>query len=113
MATKIVLKTTFEAEKVIQPIFTGGSVSLDHGAKILATTLGEDVVLTDLTTGKNLAKIEGDGEAVSTLTRKKYLSRHRVDLYSNQMPVYSNPLRVSPHRRLAVLVPADLCLEVF
>ncbi|KAH8891296.1 WD40 repeat-like protein [Thozetella sp. PMI_491] len=68
MATKLALKTTFEADKVIQPIFTGGSVALDNGAKLLATTLGEDAVLTNLTTGRHIAKIEGDGEPISTLT---------------------------------------------
>lgn len=59
MATKLPYKTTFEPERVIQPIFTGGSVALDNGARILATTLGEDAVLTDLHNGKHYAKIEG------------------------------------------------------
>jgi len=68
MATKLPFKTTFEPERVIQPIFTGGSVALDNDARILATTLGEDAVLTDLTNGKQYAKIEGDGEPISTLT---------------------------------------------
>jgi hypothetical protein len=52
-------KTTFEPEHTIQPIYTGGSVALDHGGRILATTLGEDALLTDLDTGKQLAKIDG------------------------------------------------------
>lgn len=59
MTTKLPFKTTFEPERVIQPIFTGGSVALDNGARILATTLGEDAVLTDLVTGRQYAKIEG------------------------------------------------------
>jgi len=59
MATKLPFKTTFEADKVIQPVFTGGSVGVDNGARVLATTLGEDAVLTDLTTGRRLAIIEG------------------------------------------------------
>ncbi|OHF02823.1 WD repeat domain-containing protein [Colletotrichum orchidophilum] len=68
MASKQPLKTTFEPERVIRPIFTGGSVALDNGAKILATPLGEDVILTNPSNGKHLAKIEGDGETISTLT---------------------------------------------
>lgn len=59
MASKQPLKTTFNVDKTIQPIFTGGAVSLDNGAKILATTLGEDAVLTDPSNGRHIAKIEG------------------------------------------------------
>ncbi|KAK1655253.1 WD repeat domain-containing protein [Colletotrichum phormii] len=68
MASKQPLKTTFEPERAIRPIFTGGSVALDNGAKILATPLGEDAILTNPSNGKHLAKIEGDGETISTLT---------------------------------------------
>jgi U3 small nucleolar RNA-associated protein 13 len=59
MANKAPYKTTFEPEHTIQPIYTGGSVALDLSGRILATTLGEDALLTDLNTGKQLAKIEG------------------------------------------------------
>ncbi|KAJ4167946.1 U3 small nucleolar RNA-associated protein 13 [Fusarium falciforme] len=68
MANKQPLKTTFDVDHVIRPIFTGGSVALDNGARILATVLGEDAILTDPTNGKHLAQIEGDGELISTLT---------------------------------------------
>ena len=61
MAAKAPYKTTFEVDEVIQPIFTGGAVGLDNETRLLATTLGEDAVLTDLATGKLLAKIEGVG----------------------------------------------------
>lgn len=43
-------------------------MALENGARILASTLGEAAVLTELTTGKRLAEIEGDGEPISTLT---------------------------------------------
>ena len=59
MANKSPFKTTFEADEVIRPIFTGGSVALENSARVLATTLGEDAVLTDLKTGKFITKIEG------------------------------------------------------
>ena len=59
MTTKAAYKTTFEVDEVIRPIYTGGAVALDNGSRILATTLGEDAVLTDLATGKLFAKIEG------------------------------------------------------
>lgn len=59
MATKLPHKSTFEVGNVIRPIFTGGAVSLDKSARILATSLGEDAILTDLRNGRHLAKIEG------------------------------------------------------
>ncbi|PHH83794.1 hypothetical protein CDD82_2666 [Ophiocordyceps australis] len=68
MATRQPLKTSFDAHRTIRPIYTGGSVSIDNGAQILATTLGEDAVLTNPSNGKHLAQIEGDGELISTLT---------------------------------------------
>ncbi|KXJ92691.1 WD repeat domain-containing protein [Microdochium bolleyi] len=68
MANKSPYKTTFEVSEVISPIFTGGAISFESGARILATTLGEDAVLTDLKSGKHLTKVEGDGELISTLT---------------------------------------------
>ena len=74
MATKQAAKTTFEVSNVIQPIFTGGSVALENGARILASTLGENAVLTELNTGKRLVEIEGDGEPISTLTSSLSLS---------------------------------------
>jgi U3 small nucleolar RNA-associated protein 13 len=59
MANRTPFRTTFEPEHTIQPIYTGGSVALDQSGRILVTTLGEDALLTDLNTGKQLAKIEG------------------------------------------------------
>lgn len=90
MANKAPYQTTFDSENTIQPIYTGGSVALDQSGRILATSLGEDALLTDLNSGRQLAKIEGvrflrinvsnnytkfcvqDGELISTLTRKPH-----------------------------------------
>lgn len=59
--------TTFEPECTIQPIYTGGDVALDHSGRVLATCLGEDALLTELHTGKILARIDGDGEVLTSL----------------------------------------------
>lgn len=59
MAAKQPLKTTFDVEHVIRPIFTGGSVGIDNNAEILASTIAEDVILTNPANGKHLAQIEG------------------------------------------------------
>jgi U3 small nucleolar RNA-associated protein 13 len=62
------LKTTFEPESVIQPIFTRGNVALSCDGRILASCVEEDTVLTDLHTGVELAKIEGVGSSISRST---------------------------------------------
>ena len=59
MALRTESKTTFEATRVIQPIYTGGSVALSEDGKILATTLGDEALLTNLETGSHLARIDG------------------------------------------------------
>jgi len=59
MASKASTKTTFEADKVISPLYSGGGVALSGDGRVLATCLAEDIVLTDLTTGQRLAQIEG------------------------------------------------------
>lgn len=56
---KITTQTSYEADKVIEPIYTGGAVALASDGRLLVTTLGEDALLTDTTTGQRRAKIEG------------------------------------------------------
>ncbi|KAK1761026.1 WD40-repeat-containing domain protein [Echria macrotheca] len=94
MAARQAPKTTFEVSNVIQPIFSGGSVALDNGARILASTLGENAVLTNLATGRQLAEIEGDGEPISTLTITPSASHLIVCSRSLTMRIYS--LKTSP-----------------
>lgn len=57
--SKINVKTTFDVSKTIQPIHTGGSVSLDHSGRLLATCVGEDAVVVDLESGERLATVDG------------------------------------------------------
>jgi U3 small nucleolar RNA-associated protein 13 len=61
MAQQVQIRTTFEPAKVIQPIFTRGNVAIAEDGRILATCLDEDVLLTDLRSGDELARIEGVG----------------------------------------------------
>ncbi|OAP54930.1 hypothetical protein AYL99_10630 [Fonsecaea erecta] len=67
MATKIQQKTTFEAAKTIEPIFTGGDVSHNASGSFIATCVDEDVLIVNVQTGKVFCRIEGDGEAVTSL----------------------------------------------
>ncbi|KAF7562088.1 hypothetical protein G7046_g2043 [Stylonectria norvegica] len=94
MANKQPLKTSFDVEHVIRPLFTGGSVALDTGARILATVLGEDAVLTDPANGKHLAQVEGDGELISTLTLTPSGSHLIICSRSLSMRIYA--LKRSP-----------------
>ncbi|EGE06063.1 small nucleolar ribonucleoprotein complex subunit [Trichophyton equinum CBS 127.97] len=66
--SKVAVKTTFEVHKTIQPIYTGGSVSLDASGRFLATCVGEDALFIDLETGERLAQIEGDGELITSIS---------------------------------------------
>lgn len=61
MASRNNVLTTFEPDRIIQPIYTGGDVALDRNARVLATCLGDEAVLTDLDSGQTLARLEGVG----------------------------------------------------
>ena len=63
MSSRTRTTTTYEPEHIIQPIYTGGDVVLDRDGRVLATCLGEEAVITDLSTGELLARIEGVREA--------------------------------------------------
>lgn len=123
MANKSAYQTTFEVENTIQPIYTGGSVSLDQSGRILATTLGEDALLTDLNSGRQLAKIEGvsqsqlsllnwaviltfsqDGETISTLTRKC----HCCVPFLVSTDTASDPICVASDHMLSVTIYANI-----
>jgi U3 small nucleolar RNA-associated protein 13 len=89
MAAKPVQNITFEPEKVIQPIYTGGDVSVDSRGRILASCLGEEAILTDLVSGETLARLEGDGEVLTTLRITPDGSHLIVCSRSLSMRIYS------------------------
>ncbi|KAK5137626.1 hypothetical protein LTR08_007921 [Meristemomyces frigidus] len=94
MAYKANYKTTFEPSRVIQPIYTGGSVALSQDGEVLASCLGEEVLLTSLSTGEHLARIDGDGEPITTLALTPDASYLIACSRSLSMRVYA--LRPSP-----------------
>jgi len=67
MATKVNIKTTFEAAKTIEPIYTGGDVSSNSSGTLIATCVDEDVLIVEIRTVKVLCRVEGDGEPVTSL----------------------------------------------
>ena len=70
MAQRATIKTTYEVGRTLKPIYTGGSLSLSEDGRVLAASLGEDVLLTDLTNGKEIGRVEGDDETVTALICK-------------------------------------------
>lgn len=59
------LKTSFAVQKEVDPLYSGGPVSLANG--LLATTLVSDVQISELYTGKRILKITGDDEVITAL----------------------------------------------
>ncbi|GAN02172.1 conserved hypothetical protein [Mucor ambiguus] len=67
---KLLLKTSFKSVKTIESIYTGGKVVITDDAKHLITTLNEDIIVTELDTGKQVYELEGDTEIVTTMAVK-------------------------------------------
>jgi hypothetical protein len=103
MATKAPYRTTFEPEHTIRPIYTGGSVALDNAGRILATTLGEDALLTDLNTGRQLARIEG-----ACLRTQSYELIHMLTIFTGwRSHINSNTFVLSSPRFQVATYPSE------
>ncbi|KIW03218.1 uncharacterized protein PV09_05442 [Verruconis gallopava] len=89
MAPKGKSSVTFAPAKVIQPIFTRGNVALSQDGRILASCLDEDVLLTDLRTGQELARIEGDGEIATSIAITPSASHLIICSRSLSMHIYA------------------------
>ncbi|CAO3661060.1 unnamed protein product [Rhizopus stolonifer] len=68
--SKLVLKTSFKSIKTIESIYNGGKVVVTQDAKLLISTLSEDIIVTEFETGKQVHQLEGDTEMVTTLAVK-------------------------------------------
>lgn len=82
------LKTSFRGQG-IEPFYTGGPVALVDD--LLATTYGDTVVITELSTGNRLMSLEGDGEQITSLALAPSKSHIIICSQSLQMHIYSLP----------------------
>ncbi|KAI8072212.1 WD40-repeat-containing domain protein [Gilbertella persicaria] len=76
-SSKLLLKTSFKSIKTIESIYTGGKVVITKDAKYLISTLNEDIIVTELDTGKQVFELEGDTEIITTMAVKPD-SKHLV-----------------------------------
>ncbi|KAF2474793.1 WD40 repeat-like protein, partial [Lindgomyces ingoldianus] len=108
MAQRQTVRTTYAVDRTLQSIYSGGSVALSEDGCILAACLGEDALLTDIATGAELARIEGDGEVITALALTPSASHLIVCSRSLSMHIYSlmpsdseeNSIRVELSRAL-------------
>ncbi|ORX94019.1 WD40 repeat-like protein [Basidiobolus meristosporus CBS 931.73] len=67
---KLQLKASFKSVRTIESIYTGGKSDVTNDDKLLITTVGEDLEVTDLESGKRVARLAGDSEVVTTFAIK-------------------------------------------
>ncbi|KAF9182509.1 U3 small nucleolar RNA-associated protein 13 [Haplosporangium sp. Z 767] len=63
---KIHLKTSFKSTQTIESIYTGGKVCISQDEQYLITTVGEDIDVIEIKTGKKLWRLKGDTEIITT-----------------------------------------------
>lgn len=107
MAQRSAVKTTYEVDRTLQPIYSGGSLALSGDGRILAASLGEDVLLSDLTTGKELGRVEGDGEAITSLICGFLYWTGAIRLLTWS----SDPIGLTSHNMLAITLDAHFCSQ--
>lgn len=89
MSSKVSVKTTFEATRSIQPIYTGGEISSNAAGSLIATTVEDDILVIDLNSGKPLVRIDGDGESITSLSLSPNSSHLAVCSRSLSMRIYA------------------------
>ncbi|KAF9923420.1 U3 small nucleolar RNA-associated protein 13 [Linnemannia zychae] len=62
---KIHLKTSFKSTQTIESIYTGGKVCISQDEQYLITTVGEDIDVIEIKTGKKLWRLKGDTEIIT------------------------------------------------
>ncbi|RSH79552.1 U3 small nucleolar RNA-associated protein 13, partial [Saitozyma podzolica] len=69
------LKTSFRASpRSIRPLYTGGPVLLTKDGKWLVSTMGEEVMVTEVSTGLSVARVRGDSTAITSLALSYHTS---------------------------------------
>ncbi|KAI9729081.1 MAG: U3 small nucleolar RNA-associated protein 13 [Chrysothrix sp. TS-e1954] len=120
MARRNTTTTTYEPVHVIEPFYTGGDAAISQDGKLLATCLAEDVILTDPGNGRRLARVEGDGEALTTLcltssathlitcSRSLYMRIYELELDAEKTIVTATVSRsLKPHTSPVITVASD------
>ncbi|PWN51000.1 WD40 repeat-like protein [Violaceomyces palustris] len=85
------LKTSFAKSRSFEPFYTGGSVAFTPDGSWMATTLSEEVVVTEVKTGNVITKIPGDTEELTSLTLTPSGSHLITASRSLSLKVYSLP----------------------
>lgn len=68
MASKVTTKTTFKEYRTIEPFYTGGGITANKDGAYFATTVDdEDCLIVKSGSAKPLCRIDGDGEAITSL----------------------------------------------
>ncbi|KAJ9655545.1 U3 small nucleolar RNA-associated protein 13 [Neophaeococcomyces mojaviensis] len=68
MASKVTTKTTFKEYRAVEPFYTGGEIAANVSGNLLASTVDdEDCLIVDLSSTTPLCRIDGDGEAITSL----------------------------------------------
>lgn len=68
MASKVTAKTTFTQYRTIEPFYSGGEITASRNGTFFASTVDdEDCLIVESSNAKPLCRIDGDGEAITSL----------------------------------------------
>ena len=120
MATKQQVQTTYEPTRSIEPIYTGGDISANASGSLIATVVEEDVLLVNTSNSRSLCRIEGDGEAVTSLclapngshlvicSRSLSMRIFSIDINDDESSATANLTRtLKPHTTPVVSITID------
>ncbi|RKP21527.1 WD40 repeat-like protein [Rozella allomycis CSF55] len=64
---KIQMKSSYKEERILEPIYSGGPVTLSTDFRYILSTLNDEVKVTDILNGNSLFSLPGDDEPVTCI----------------------------------------------
>ncbi|KAJ3908939.1 U3 small nucleolar RNA-associated protein [Lentinula edodes] len=90
------LRTAFKNARKISPLYTSGPVAVTSDGQKIVTCVGEEILLTDVTSGAEICRFLGDTQAISSLCITPSSSHLLVFTSSLSLRIFELPKSIKP-----------------
>ncbi|KAK7058535.1 U3 small nucleolar RNA-associated protein 13 [Paramarasmius palmivorus] len=99
------LKTAFKNARSISPLYTSGPVTVTPDGQRIITCVGEEVLLTEVSTGTPICRFSGDTESITSLAITPSCTHLLVFTSSLSLRIFEIPTSQSPDSQPQTINP--------